>query len=138
VLSDERFPTGLTIGLGSLTVVAATIVAAMFPADEGGSRLAVVAAAVAVVATLSGDLIAVPCVVVLAWLMINGFLVDRFGVLSWHGRSDVYRAVMLVIAAGLGQVAGHAWWRWHAMRWHGMRWNGAHRPQLDEEGRRDV
>jgi hypothetical protein len=133
VLSDKRFPTGLTIGLGSLIVVGAAVVAGMLPASDGASRLALVMVAVAVVAALSRDLIAVPCVVVLAWLIVNGFLVDRFGVLSWHGHSDVYRAVMLVAAAGFGQIAGLIWWRWRAMRWH-----AAAPPGLDEKGRRSV
>jgi hypothetical protein len=115
VTSDERFPTGLTIGLGSLTVVAAAAIAAAVPTSDPTSRLALVAAAVAVIAALSRDIVALPGLVVLAWLIVNGFLVDRFGELSWHGRSDVYRAVILVLAAGIGQVAGQLWWR-HATR----------------------
>jgi hypothetical protein len=35
-------------------------------------------------------------------LVVNGFLVDRFGELSWHGTADVYRAVMLILAGVLG------------------------------------
>jgi hypothetical protein len=118
VTSYERFPTGLNIGLGSLTVVAASVLAAAVPTSDATSRLALVAAAVTVVAALSRDLIAAPVVAVLAWLIVNGFLIDRFGELSWHGRSDVYRAVILVLAAGIGQVAGQLWWRWHATREH--------------------
>jgi hypothetical protein len=64
--------------------------------------------------------------VVLAWLVVNGFLVDRFGELWWHGRSDLYRAGMLVVAGALGQVVGRArWLMWHrrqrrsfAVEWH--------------------
>jgi hypothetical protein len=116
VTSHERFPTGLTIGLGSLTIVVAAVIAAAVPTTETASRLALVAAAVAVVAALSRDIRAVPWLAALAWLIVNGFLIDRFGELSWHGPSDVYRAVILVLAAGIGQVAGQLWWRWHATR----------------------
>jgi hypothetical protein len=36
----------------------------------------------------------------------EGFLVDRFGVLSWHGRPDIHRAAMIVVAGALGQIVG--------------------------------
>lgn len=37
----------------------------------------------------------------LAWLMLNGFVSDRFGELRWHGRSDVTEALVLVAASVL-------------------------------------
>jgi hypothetical protein len=45
---------------------------------------------------------------VLAWPVVDGFLVDRLGVLAWHGPADLWRAAALA-AAGL---AGGAGWRW--------------------------
>jgi hypothetical protein len=110
VLSNPRpsspgYPTGILIGIGALTVVGGGLVAAAAP---GAWRLGIIAAAVAAFAALALDLVAVPVTVVLAWLVVNGFLVDRFGELSWHGRPDIYRAGMLVVAGGLGQAVGRA------------------------------
>jgi len=59
-------------------------------------------AAVVAFAALAGDRRAVACVAGLAWLVVNGFLVDRFGELSWHGTADIYRALMLISAGILG------------------------------------
>jgi hypothetical protein len=110
VLSNSRpsatgYPTGILIGLGALTVVAGGLIASTAP---GAWRFGIVVAAVAVFAALALDLVAVPVTVVLAWLVVNGFLVDRFGELSWHGRPDIYRAGMLVVAGALGQGVGRA------------------------------
>jgi K+-sensing histidine kinase KdpD len=58
--------------------------------------------AVVVFGALFGGRLAVACAAGLAWLVVNGFLVDRFGELSWHGPADVYRAVMLAVAGLLG------------------------------------
>jgi len=91
------------VGTGALVVVVAGLIAAAAP---DAWRLGIVAVAVAVFAAVADDLIAVPVTVVLAWLVVNGFLVDRFGVLSWHGRPDIYRAAMIVVAGALGQVVG--------------------------------
>ena len=60
------------------------------------------AIAVVVFGALPGDRLAVVCTAGLAWLVVNGFLVDRFGELSWHGPADIDRAVMLILAGVLG------------------------------------
>jgi hypothetical protein len=110
VLSNSQ-PTGIRVGIGALVVVAAGLIAAAAP---GAWRFGIVAVAVVVFAAVAGDLVAVPTTVGLAWLVVNGFLVDRFGELSWHGRSDLYRAAILVVAGGLGQAVGRArWLMWH-------------------------
>jgi len=31
-----------------------------------------------------------------AWLLLNGFVADRYGELQWHGRGDVVRMVVLL------------------------------------------
>jgi hypothetical protein len=89
--------------MGALVVVVAGLIAAASP---GAWRLGIVTAAVAVFAAVADDLMALLVTVVLAWLVVNGFMVDRFGVLSWHGLPDIYRAAMIVVAGALGQVVG--------------------------------
>ena len=97
-------------------MVGATLLASMVPSADAGWRLAVVACAVGAFAAATTNVLAVPCTVALAWLFVNGFLVDRFGELSWHGAADVMRALMLVLAGGVGQVVGHAWRLWLLFR----------------------
>lgn len=50
---------------------------------------ALVVVVVAVFAAQTVDLAAVGCVLVIAFALLNGLLVDSGGVLSWHGRADV-------------------------------------------------
>lgn len=121
-----RYPTGLSIGIGSGTVVASTMLAAALPATESGWRFGVVAVTVGGFAALVPDRLAVAWTGALAWLLVNGFLVDRFGELVWHGRADVARAVLLVAAAAIGLAAGNIFRLWSA-------WSG--RQRFDEEWR---
>src|SRR5262245_14556154 len=90
------------IGLGAVAVVVAGLIAAAVPAGDQPWRFGVMVAAVVAFAALSGDVVAVACAAGLAWLVVNGFLVDRFGELSWHGQADLYRALMLTLAGVLG------------------------------------
>ena len=93
---------GIGIGLGAVTVVIAGLLAAAIPVADRPWRFAVMTIAVVVFAALSGDRLAVACAAGLAWLVVNGFLIDRFGELSWHGPADFYRAAMLILAGVLG------------------------------------
>ena len=93
---------GLGIGFGAVTVVTAGLLAAAVPVTDQPMRFGVMVAAVAVFAALTGDRVAAAWAAGLAWLVVNGFLVDRFGELSWHGPADVYRAAMLTLAGVLG------------------------------------
>jgi hypothetical protein len=108
--------TGLLVGAGAATAVVATMVAATIPVAHSGWRFAVVAVAVGAFAALTRDRLAVACTGTLAWLLVNGFLVDRFGELSWHGRADAYRTLMIVVTAALGLVAGEMAQLWLARR----------------------
>jgi hypothetical protein len=101
-----RRDSGVLVGAGAAVVVVATVVAAAIPPAHSAARFAVVAVAVGAFAALTRNRLAVVFTTALAWLLVNGFLVDRFGELSWHGRADLVRALMLVGAAALGQVAG--------------------------------
>lgn len=51
-------------------------------------------------------------VAALAFLFINGFVVDLQGTLSWHGASDAWILVALAAGAWAASIAG----RWHAER----------------------
>jgi len=104
---------GISIGLGALAVVAASLVAAAIPVNDRPWRFAVVVAAIVVFGALAGDPVAVACEAGLAWLVVNGFLVDRFGELSWHGPADIYRAAMLIFAGILGLLIAAARRRRH-------------------------
>jgi hypothetical protein len=57
--------------------------------------LAVMAALVAVFGWLSGWT-AVFATAGFAWLMLNGFVEDRYGVLRWHGRGDIVGLAVLI------------------------------------------
>jgi len=78
------------------------VLAAAVPVADRPWRFAVMVIAVVVFGAFSGDRLAVACAAGLAWLVVNGFLVDRFGELSWHGPADIYRAVMLALAGLFG------------------------------------
>jgi hypothetical protein len=118
-LASLPYPTGLSIGIGAATVVASTMLAATIPATDAGWRFAVVAVTFGVFAALVPDRSAVAWTGGLAWLLVNGFLVDSFGELSWHGRSDLYRALMLVAVAAAGLAIGQGVRLWSV--WRGYR-----------------
>ena len=96
----------VSVGIGAAAVVAAGLLASTLPTTDPSWRFGIVLAAVAIFAAFAGDGPAVAWAAGLGWLVTNGFLVDRFGELSWHGRSDLYRAVMLMVAGGLGLLIG--------------------------------
>jgi hypothetical protein len=107
-LSPERTPVGINVGVGSAAVVAAGLVGAAIPGTEGGLRFAVVALAVMAFAAATLDELALAVVVPLGFGILNGFLENQHGQLSWHGSSDLWRLMVLVISAGLGLTAGEA------------------------------
>ena len=89
-------------------MVAAGIVAAMIPMAEPGWRFAVVAIAVGLFAAISLDQIALAVVAVLAFAISDGFLENQLGQLSWHGSADLWRLLLLVMAAVWGLALGEA------------------------------
>jgi hypothetical protein len=99
---DSGTPVGVNLAAGAAAVVVAAMVAALVPAVDGGRRVAVLAVVVGGFAAVTADPRAVAGVGLVAWLVDNGFLVDRVGVLSWHGSADLYRAVVLAAAGGAG------------------------------------
>jgi hypothetical protein len=102
----DRTPTGIAIGVGAAVVVGVALVAALVPVAHTAWRFALVAAAVGVFAAVTRDGWAVAATVVVAWLVVNGFLVDRMGDLSWHGSPDLLRLMLLVLVGGVGLALG--------------------------------
>jgi hypothetical protein len=116
-------------------VVVAAMIAAVIPATHAGWRFTLVAAAVGLFAALTLDQLALAGVALLGWLVVNGFLVNRVGELSWHGSSDLYRALLLVISGGFGLAAGEVYRQLAALR---ARWTaevreGTSATDVDEE-----
>jgi hypothetical protein len=89
-------PSGLALGAAfalMLATVALFTAATPRPAPAGG--LAAVAAIIAATAWLS-RVDAALAAAGLGWLMVNGFFVDRYGELGWHGAGDLVRLGVLV------------------------------------------
>ncbi|WP_345636040.1 hypothetical protein [Rugosimonospora acidiphila] len=131
---------GINLGVGAVMVLAGVVVASLIPVAYTGWRFAVVAVAVGLFAAMTVDHLALGPVALLGWLVVNGFLVDRFGELSWHGSSDLYRAVLLVMAGALGLALGEARVQIHGLR---TRWRTEAELQalvahIYEEDRRDA
>jgi hypothetical protein len=106
-------PLGIRLASGLVAVVAALMLAATFPSASGSWRLVPVAVVAFAIGLYTVDPVAVAAVVVLAYLLFIGFLVNQFGVLSWHGNPDVYRLLAIAVPAGIGLLAGavRRWYR---------------------------
>lgn len=94
---------GLKLGAGTVAVVGAVTVAAFLPKP---TRLPVVAATTGLFGAVALDVASLAGVTVIAWLLVNGFLVDQLGVLTWHGPADLERLGVLAGAGALGLAAG--------------------------------
>jgi hypothetical protein len=103
---SDRTPVGIQLGAGMAAVLVALIVAAMIPASVGVGRLAPVAVALIVTGVYMVDPAAVAFVAIVAYLLVIGFLVNRYGVLTWHGAPDMYRLLAIAVSAGAGQLLG--------------------------------
>ena len=103
---SDRTPVGIHLGAGMAAVLVALIVAGMIPASVGAGRLAPVAVALIVTGAYTVDPAAVAFVATVAHLLVIGFLVNRYGVLTWHGAPDMYRLLAIVVSAGAGLLLG--------------------------------
>lgn len=98
----EEFPFGIYLGIGAAAVVVMTTVAAVLPAHDSAARLAVPLAAVVGCALVIPDARACFVVAVIAYLLFNGFLVNRYGELTWAGVSGLWEPAAFLIAASTG------------------------------------
>jgi hypothetical protein len=103
-------PAGIELAVGAAAVVAAVIVAATLPSSAGDWRLAPVLATGFWLGTWMSARSALQSAVI-AYLLVDGFLVDVNGVLAWDGMSDIYRVGGMFGATAVGLLLG-AWLRW--------------------------
>jgi len=134
--ADEGVPTGIALGIGATAMVAAVLVAATIAPSEPAWRFGVVAGAVGLFAAWSADQRALLGTAAIAWLLANGFLVNRQGELSWHGSSDIWRMVVLVAAGTVGLLLNAAYQQAHKLRVDAA--VRAFLTQVDEEEKRDA
>lgn len=136
IRADDGTPTGISLGVGAAAVVVAVLIAALISPADPDWRFGVVAGAVGLHAAWSGDQLALLGTAGIAWLLADGFLVDRLGELTWHGSSDIWRIVVLVAAGTVGLLLHAAYQQVH--RWRvdaGLR---AFMTQVNEEEKRDA
>lgn len=108
-VAADRTPLGIAVGVGAVTMIVAGFVAALIPTAYPGWRFAMIAAAVGVFAAISMDQIALAIIAVIGFLISNGFLEDRFGQLAWHGSTDLWRLLLLVMIAACGLATGEGY-----------------------------
>lgn len=103
-------PTGITLAAGSAAVVATAVFAAAVIAPSAlVARLVAMAVCVAAAGALGGNLVSALATAGIAWTALNGFLVNRLGVLTWHGTADAIRLGVLLGAAAAGWLAALAY-----------------------------
>jgi hypothetical protein len=112
-VEDDLAPAGIETGLSAVAVLVATIVAACLPTSLGDWRLTPVAAALFVTGVWVRHVRVLALVSLVAALVVDGFLVNRLGELSWHGTADAYRLCVGAGSAGLGLLLGTLHRRWH-------------------------
>jgi hypothetical protein len=118
-VESYRTPVGIDLGAGTVMVLVGVVVAAMLPASAGWWRLVPVVVALVVFSALTVYPTAVAFVATVAYLLVLGFLVDRYGVLAWHGVPDIHRLLVIVLSADAGFAFGL-----------GRRWMRRRRPLL--------
>lgn len=105
---DPRLATGAAV---PATFAATFAAAATMSALRGHMNPVVGVAVMAALVSLTGWIASLTTTALtagVAWLMLNGFVEDRYGVLRWHGRGDVTRLGVLVAAAATVAVLREA------------------------------
>ena len=98
--------TEVLLAAGFMAVVAGCCAAALLPPQLTAQRVAALAVVVGGFAAVAGDVVAALATAGMAWLFCNGFLIDRLGVLRWHGRVDLVRLDILCVVALVGTGLG--------------------------------
>ena len=110
-MRSRKTPAQIGTPLGINTAVGAVVVLVCCAApphlDTPGitARLAVLALGVGAFAASVGDPVAVAVTAGVAFLLLDGFVVDHAGELAWHGDADLVRLEVLVSAALAGLTA---------------------------------
>ena len=100
----DGVPFGVGVNIGAVTVACASFAAATLPASRAVLRLGVLVVVVGVFTAWAADAAIAGSVCVIAFLLLNSFLVNSRGELSWHGAADGWRLGALALAGGVG------WW----------------------------
>ncbi len=99
--ATERTPIGVSLAVGATVLIVVLFMDAAV--EPGPARVVLPAAVLLVFATLVRDLVATLALTAVCALLVDGFLVNRYGVLSWDGARDA-TGLCLLLAAG---PAGH-------------------------------
>ncbi|GIF97640.1 hypothetical protein [Catellatospora citrea] len=104
----QATPFGINLALGAVVVCVSTILAGAFVTEEPG-RLMLAAAVTGVFAAVVADTRASLLTGLLGFLLFDGFLVNRFGELSWDGVTTLFNLTVFGVAVGVG--LGQRWIR---------------------------
>jgi hypothetical protein len=108
MFDDDGTPAGITLAVGAVVIVAAAALAGQIPRAETSWRCGVMALTLGLFAAFTVAPLALTAMVVPTWMITNGFLVNQFGVLSWHGQADLDRLLTLTAAVCVGLAIGAA------------------------------
>ncbi len=96
---DPRLPVTLSLAVGfagTMSAAAAlTLVRGHVPAPAALAVMTVLVGLIAWWSTICGAVLSA----LVGWLMLNGFAIDQYGVLAWHGPDDLVRIGVLLAAA---------------------------------------
>jgi MFS family permease len=115
--SDHRvreLPQEILLGIGSVTVMAAALIASAVPATDAVARYGVLVVTVLLFTMVADVWAAAIGVAVIGYLIFDGFLVNQLGELSWHGGADTNRLAALTLAVVFGRLAASGY---RAVRW---------------------
>jgi hypothetical protein len=102
----RHIPLEFGLAAGSVAmIVAALIDSAAFTPGDTGDRLAVMAAAIAVFTIVGGWQSALP-VATVGYLLFDGFLVNRYGELTWDPQTGPRAVGVIALAVALGVIIG--------------------------------
>ncbi|MEU8006151.1 hypothetical protein AB0B66_33755 [Catellatospora sp. NPDC049111] len=104
----EVSPFGIHLALGAVVVGVSTILVGAY-VTEAPARLVLAAAVTGVFAAVVADTRASLLTGLLGFLLFDGFLVNRFGELSWDGVTTSWNLSVFGVAVGLG--LGQRWIR---------------------------
>lgn len=103
-----RTPFGVNLALGAVAMVGVTLLAGVCTTSPVG-RLLLVTAAAGVFAAKVADTRASLLTALIGFLLFDGFLVNRYGELTWDGTATAWNLMVFAVAVGLG--LGQRWIR---------------------------
>jgi hypothetical protein len=116
---DTGTPVGINVAVGAVAITMGSFVASRIPAGDPQARCVAIAVVLGAFATATNDWRPVAVLILPTWMVMNGFLVNQLGALSWHGSADLDRILALALAGcvGLSMAAVHRRRRELQERW---------------------